>query len=187
MVKGLEIMGKPISCTNREGSDKIKDIHYQINDIIFQWGYKYMTPIDAHFVYNQLCELGKQLKDLEVPDRAQAKKDEILIKLRGICTNLKTYHDTYRLGSQEDVQQAMSTTKYLVSTYLKDRQNKALTPQRIVELLEEHKRIRTNMLQPLSQLYNVSYNTSFTNMPEELINTLRCMYQPGYVEEKYGR
>lgn len=187
MLKLIEIVGKPITCSNREGTEKIKDIHYKINDIIFHWNYRYISPEDARQIYAELCEYGKALKDLETPDKAKPKQNEILTKLRGICQNLKVYAETYVLGTSEDLNHVNATTRFLLSEYLKARNNNELTPQKILELLEDHKRIRTNMIEPLSKKYNMSFNQAFTNLPEELIDTLRSRYQPGYYSEVKAR
>ncbi len=86
---GQEIGISPIKCENKEGTEALKTLHFKINDVLYAHTYRYIFPATAARLLDSLTSLGVELKDLQVPDKAAPKKEEILVALRAICRSLK--------------------------------------------------------------------------------------------------
>lgn len=137
--QGKQLGLTPIKAENKEGTDKLKDLHYRINDILYVNAGRYIDQALAQSLYKDLCGLGVELDALEVPERARAKKTEILGKLRTICTNLKSYRkDTQTL---EDVPLMQKAINWTVHVCIDAKEKGDLGPERALELLKETKRV----------------------------------------------
>lgn len=91
MKKGVDLGLVPIKCENKTGTESLKTIHHRINSILYSNTYRYIDQALAIEMYRNLCGLGKELGELEVPDAAKPKKGEILEALRKCCLALKDY------------------------------------------------------------------------------------------------
>lgn len=139
MKQGIELGVAPIKADNKEGSDKLRDIHVRINDVLYRNSYRYIDPALAGVLYDRLVELGKELNDTNVPDRAKAKKDEILAKLRPICKAL----NVERKGKLtfEDVPMMQKAINSFLHTYISAKNEDRLTDALVLELLVESRRL----------------------------------------------
>ena len=140
MIKqGKQLGLTPIKAENKEGTDKLKELHYRINDILYANAGKYIDQALAHSLYKDLCGLGVELDALQVPDRAKPKKTEILSKLRTVCTNLKDYRkNTQTIEDAPLMQKAVNWTVHLC---IEARDKGELTSDKVLELLKETKRV----------------------------------------------
>lgn len=92
-------------------------------------------------IYNQLVELGKKVNELSVPDKAKAKKEEILSAMRTALRNLKAYGNGYR-WMQTDAGEVQKSLRFLLSDYLKHKED---TDFDVVKALEINKEIWNDM------------------------------------------
>lgn len=139
MKQGTTLGIAPIKAENKEGSDKLKDLHVRINDVLFKNSFKYIDPALAETLYTRLVELGKELNELQVPDRAKAKKNEILSKLRPICKALNTERKASL--TSEDVPMMQKAINSFLHTYISAKNEDRLTDSLALELLVESKRL----------------------------------------------
>lgn len=139
MKKGNELGIKVIKCENREGTDKLKALHYQINDILYKNTGKYIDQKLAYSLYTDLCGLGVQLDELEVPERAREKKKELLGKLRSICMTLKEYRK--QPLTMEDVPLMQKALNWFIHEYIEDKKDDNIKPEKVLELLVESRRL----------------------------------------------
>lgn len=139
MKTGKELGVEPIKCEAKEGTDKLKALHFQINDILYKNKGKYIDQKLAYSMYTDLCALGVQLDELEVPERARAKKKELLSKLRPICTNLKEYRKLPM--TMEDVPQMQKALGFFVHCYIDAKENDNIKPEEVLALLVESRRL----------------------------------------------
>lgn len=137
--QGKQLGLVPIKCDNREGTDKLKELHYRINDILYTNSGKYIDRELADSIYTDLCELGKAVDGLEVPDRAKAKKSEILSKLRIICKGLKEYKKEYQ--TIDDAPLMQKAINWFIHQYIDAKQNDKLTDELAVSMVKESKRL----------------------------------------------
>ena len=137
--KGTEIGIKPIKCEAKEGTDKLKDLHYRINDILYKNAGKYIDTKLANALYSDLCALGVELDELEVPERAREKKKELLGKLRTVCMSLKDYRKVPMTA--EDVPLMQKALNFFIHLYIEAKQNDNIKPQEVLDLLVESRRL----------------------------------------------
>ena len=138
LVLGKTLGITPIKCEAKEGTDKIKEIHYAVNDILYENSGKYIFQPMAERIYNQLCDYGKQLASLQVPDRANAKKSELLSKLRTVCNSLKVYKGQNQ--TSEDLKEMQAAINWLLHRFIEAKPT--LTPEQALKFLKETKEMR---------------------------------------------
>lgn len=136
--QGKTLNVTPIKCEAKEGTDKLKEIHYRINDLLYANSGKYLFQRQAEKLYQDLCALGKELSLLQVPDRASAKKAELLTKLRVVCNSLNVYRKQQQ--TSEDLDAMQRCLNWYTHRYIEARDN--LTPEKALELLMESKELR---------------------------------------------
>lgn len=142
MLQNGETLGLvPLKCENKEGTDKLKEIHHGINDILFRTRYSFIFKRDANDIYTRLCAYGKDLAGLEVPDRAKAKKEELLTKLRKVCNSLNVYRKQDQ--TVEDVDKMDKALGYFTHKFIEVKDN--ITFDKAVELLKESKELYNNV------------------------------------------
>lgn len=166
MKKFNEIGIAIIKCQNKTGADNLKEVHYKINGYIYKYFNMYAIKSLVRNLYSKLIECGKELKDLQVPQSAQSKKDEILQQLRTMCRSLDNYINTETYTEEDKNNAILATLKYKVSNYLRNKP--LLTENEILSLLEENKTIY--------DLLNVNYQP-FQKMQDELIQMLIDKYK----------
>jgi len=138
LVMGRTIGVMPIKLENREGTDKLKELIYEINDHLYANSGRYLFQNQAEHLYDVLCDCGKRVAALQVPDRANAKKSELLTKLRTICNSLKNYKTQSQ--NSEDLEQMQKAINWTVHLWIEARDT--MTPEKALELLKMTKEIR---------------------------------------------
>lgn len=166
MKKINEIGVSIIKCKNKQGTDNLKELHYKINDLLYKNANTYAIKSIAIYIEKQLVEYGIELNNLQVPDSAKAKKNEILAALRDMVINLRKYLAEYNVNPNEEKQAATAILKYRLSNYIKSKQT--LTTDQIIALLEENKTIY--------DLLQVEYEP-FRKMQDELIQILNKKFE----------
>lgn len=139
MKKGIDLGLTIIKCQNKSGTDSLKELHHQVNDVFFPNTYRYIDHKLANRMYDELCVLGKKLSDLRVPESAAAKKAELLTELRKRCKILKEYKEIS--NTVEDVPQMQSNLNWFVHTYIDAKKNDNIKPQEVLDLLVESRRL----------------------------------------------
>jgi len=153
MKQGNEIGLAPISCKNKEGCEALKALHFRVNDILYAHTYRYIFPATAARLLDSLTSLGVELKDLQVPDKARAKKDEILNALRTICRNLKEY--IHIPITEEDNEAMQKAVNLQIHKCIKAKPS--LTPEKTLELLLENKQLASDAARYWQNLKTVSF------------------------------
>jgi hypothetical protein len=161
---GQEIGISPIKCENKEGTEALKTLHFKINDVLYAHTYRYIFPATAARLLDSLTSLGVELKDLQVPDKAAPKKEEILVALRAICRSLKEcIHTPITEEDHEAMQKAINGQ---VHRCIKAKPT--LTPEKTLGLLLENKQLASDA----ARYWQSLKTTSFVKMQEELIQIL---------------
>lgn len=137
--QGIEIGVNPIKCEAKEGTDKLKEYHHQINDILYKNRYKYIDQKLAITMYTALCDLGVKIDELEVPERARAKKKELITKLRTVCLALRDYKKEHQ--TVEDVALMQKALGWFVHTYIDAKKNDNIKPEEVLDMLVESRRL----------------------------------------------
>lgn len=104
-----------ISCKHKETNEEIKQIHYEINSLIFNRLKHRITDSSNKYLQTKLIEKGIELNNLKVTEKFVPKQKEILDNLRKILHLLKanSFLNEDYFGESEQ--------KYLVYFYLKDK------------------------------------------------------------------
>lgn len=138
MKKGEELNLTIIKCTNKTGCESLKALHREINDCLYDLRFKYIDQQLAIERYVRLCDCGKRLSELQVPEAAKAKKSEILGELRKRCLTLKEYKQYS--NNFEEVPQMQATINFFLHTWI-EQKSKELSPEIVISYLRESKRI----------------------------------------------
>ena len=168
MVRGEELGLAPIKCQNKEGTEELKKIHYDINDIFYMYKKKYISAFAGRKLYTELVTIGKSLAGLVVPAKAQAKKDELLTKLRATVLTLKHYANDYKWQSGDE-KQIQATINWEMKRLLDAKKDHELWNNPI-QYLEEIKEIRELYIIPFPGKVLYGYLEEFNNEILEMIN-----------------
>lgn len=159
----------PIKCENREGTEALKKIHYAINDVLYVNAGKYLFKPQAEKMYETLVNYGKELKDLEVPEKAQPKKNEILAELRTRCNSLKVYKQNNQVS--EDVPEMQRAVNWTIHLWIEAKDS--MTPEKALELLRESKTVH-DLVWPWSEDLKLS---ELVKMNHKLVSYLEGEFQ----------
>lgn len=105
-----------ISCTNKIGTDSLKDLHYKANAILFQLKNSYVMKNRTIRSGKALKEISESIKALEVSDKAKAKKQEVINAIDKALSYLRSVRK--QEASTEEVQRSINFT---VSQYLRNK------------------------------------------------------------------
>lgn len=151
---GRDINLKPLKCVHKEGSEKLRDLHYKINAVLYLASGKFIDQKLANTLYTDLCALGVELDELDVPETARPKKIELLGKLREVCLSLKTYRKQPQTAADaENMQKAIN---WYIANYIKSKKEDSFTPAVALEFLKESRRLYDAFL-PFSGVLKFEY------------------------------
>lgn len=139
MKKGTELGIRPIKCENKSGTDKLKAIHFRINEILYNNAGKWIDPTLANAIYTDLCALGVELDELDVPETARPKKKELLGKLRPICVTLKDYRKLPL--TPNDLPQMQAALNFFIHLFIEAKKNDNIKPEEVLAMLVESRRL----------------------------------------------
>lgn len=170
MKKFKEIEGfTSIKCEAKVGTDKLKELHYKANDIIFKYNMQYAFPRNVKIAEQLLTEVFIEIKDLNVNEKAQAKKDEILKLGRVIVTNLIAYRKQFKYD-ESCVTAIEGMCKYRLSDYLKKKDTLMITEG--VSLLRDNQ-ILNQIVGDVSANLNIKPQVkAFIKMQDEIIEII---------------
>ena len=171
---GKELGLSPVKCEHREGTESIKQIHYKVNDILFGLSGKLLFKKDAELAFSKLCEYGKELKELKVPEKANAKKSELLTALRKVCTVLRKYIGEVCI-TEEDIPTIQKSINWTIHKYIQAKEEDKLDTMTVVGMLAGNKELWLN-IEPFLDKLRIA---SFQKMQRELINTLQSEFRIG--------
>lgn len=120
-----------ISCTNKIGTDSLKELHYKANAILFQLKNSYIMKNRTIRCGKALKAIADSIKSLEVSDKAKAKKNEVINAIDKALVYLRSIRK--QEASTEEVQKSISFT---VSSYLR---NKPTTAREALGQIERMK------------------------------------------------
>lgn len=171
MKRGKDLGVEVIKTVAKEGSPQLKELHCDINDVMYKYSWKYLSPKMSTRIYNQLAELGKKVNELSVPDKAKAKKEEILSAMRTALRNLKTYGNDYR-WMPTDADEVQRSLKFLLNDYLK---HKGDADFDAIEALAVNKEIWDDMYMGCPYKNNIETG-KFKSMQNELLKEVETKY-----------
>ena len=170
MKKFNEIMNfTVIRCEAKVGTEALRELHYQANEIIFKYNMQFAFPQNAKQAAKQLTEVFVKIKDLDVKDAAKDKKNEILDKGREIVKSLNEYTTNFKYDDT-CVCAIESMCKYQLSNYLKNKENLTITTG--VEILEGNvvlREIANDVTANLNRQPNIK---AFLRMQGEIIDVI---------------
>lgn len=121
-----------ISCTNKIGTDSLKELHYAANAILFQLKNSYIMKNRTIRCGKALKEISDRIKALEVTDKAKAKKQEVINAIDKALTYLRTVRK--QEASAEEIQKSINFT---VSGYLRNKPTNAREALGYIERMKE--------------------------------------------------
>lgn len=167
MKRGEELGIKPISTVSKEGTSKLKVVHCAVNDVMYVYSRKYVSPKMAEKIFARLVDLGKEVNDLEVPDKAKKKKEEILDAMRSSVKKLKSYVKAYQWVESDD-DEVQRTLNFLLSTYLKSKDREDFDAIRTMTI---NKEIWDDMYMECPYKEGIKVK-SFQKMQDELLRSV---------------
>lgn len=121
-----------ISCTNKIGTDSLKELHYKANAILFQLKNSYIMRNRTIRCGKALKEIAESIKALEVTDKAKAKKNEVMNAIDKALTYLRSIRK--QEASTEEIQK---TINFTVSGYLRNKPTNAREALGQIERMKE--------------------------------------------------
>ena len=163
-----------IRCEAKVGTEELKELHYQANEIIFMYKMQFAFPRNVERAISQLTGVFVKIKGLEVKDAAMDKKNEILTKGRAIVQSLKTYLNNFKYDDS-CITSIESMCKFQLSKYLKAKDK--LTIDTGVELLKANV-VLSDIAKDVSDNLNSQPKVGvFIKMQEEIIEILSKQLQ----------
>jgi hypothetical protein len=169
MKKIEDIIGMScIKCNNKPTSDKLKDIHYKINDALFKYSKKYAFKYYLNSLQNELIPLFKQLTDLDVANSFLPKKNEILQVGRDIIKKIRAQ---IKLNDMSNLNKAITESlNYNMYQYVKSKDNlNNMSIQSVLDILDSNK----NLLLAIKDYINDdTVNTDISDVVKSKIDNL---------------
>lgn len=146
-----------ISCTNKIGTDSLKELHYAANAILFQLKNSYVMKNRTIRCGKALKAIAESIKALDVSDRAKAKKQEVINAIDKALVYLRSIRK-----QEASVDEIQKTINFMVSSYLR---NKPTTAREALDQIERMKDL-------ISDIGDIDLSTlktkSFMQMHKEL-------------------
>ena len=162
---------------HRAGNQKMTQMLYKINDILYPAQTKYALPEIVAETLNRLTTLGVECKDIQCSERYQPKKNEILKCLRERCLALKNYLSNYDADEQEEKVAIEKSMRYQLSVSIKakeDFKNNQSSIDALLKQLESNKKVYQMFAGKISA-YAIEIK-QFERVQDELIDIVACEY-----------
>ena len=172
--KGFEIGLTPIKTQSKEGTQQLKELHYKVNDVLFGLSGKLLFKKDAELAFTKLCGYGKELNALVVPEKAAAKKSELIAALRKVCTVLRKYIGEVCV-TEEDIPTIQKSINWAIHKYIQAKEEDKLDTMTVVGMLAGNKELWQN-IEPFLDNLRLS---NFQKMQRELLNILQSEFRIG--------
>ena len=169
--KGFEIGLTPIKTQSKDGTQQLKELHYKVNDTLYKWSGRFLFQADAEQVFTELCNAGKELNALVVPDKKKKKKTEIVNALRKVCTSLRGYCKEEQ--TSEDLELMQKALNYFLHKAI-EAKSEGLTVEKTVSLLQEQKELWQNIKKFLDNLKLSNFLKMNRELLDYLIRNLQC-------------
>lgn len=157
-MKNLKELGIEVIVLKMDKSDRIKEIQYSINEMIFKYEHTYLFKSEAIELKELLLMYGIELKDNTTPSGTTLKSI-----LRAYIKSL----DTYIIQYKEDHNIIQKMINYHISRYVKDKHTDKLTVSRMIKHLDCWKRFKDNV----EDTVNLNLK-NFNDMQRELLTKL---------------
>lgn len=95
MYNTLNDMGiAPIKCQNKASDEKVKDLHYAINDLIYKYRFCLISGPMAKYLTSKLSEYRKDLRELYANEKGQIREKvaELGKRVSEYINTLNTYN-----------------------------------------------------------------------------------------------
>lgn len=100
MYSTLDELGiTPIKCQNKASNDKVKDLHYGINDLIYKYRFCLISPSMARYLTSKLSEYRKDLRALYSSENGPI-RDKVAELGKRVSEYINTLN-TYNPGESE--------------------------------------------------------------------------------------
>lgn len=170
MKKFKEIEGYGmIKCDAKASTDKLKELHYIANDIIYKYNMQFAFPRNVQKAIDELTKVFIQINELGVSDSATGKKQEILKKGRELVMSLKGYIKTFQYND-DCISCVEGMCKFQLSKYLKNKET--LSVENGVQLLTENILMREIVNDVEANLNKHPNVKAFMKMQGEIIDVL---------------
>lgn len=126
---------KVIGCKNKITTSALQDRHYEMNQIIYNYGYRPLNYKSASRIRRVIKQNLIAIHDMEVVPAAKPKQQEIIERAKGYFIILNDY---IRKGDY-DTEAANKVLKWQIHKYLAAKANEELTEANIIALLNENK------------------------------------------------
>ena len=121
-----------ISCTNKIGTDSLKDLHYKANAILFQLKNSYIMKNRTIRSGKALKAIAESIKALEVSDKAKAKKNEVINAIDKALAYLRSIRK-----QEASIDEVQKTINFTVSQYLRNKPTNAREALGYIERMKE--------------------------------------------------
>lgn len=158
----------PIKCTEKTGTEELKKLHIKANDILYRYSFRPILYDIIVLVKGKIVSVGKEIKALDVPNSALAKKEEILKKLRIQLSALIKLESEYRCIDEDANKAAEALQKYKVAQYIKVKYS--MSQEEMLKELEDNK----ELYEALKENYAIL--PSFEQMQKELLENFSSRY-----------
>ena len=146
-------------------------------DLIRNRAYRYNGNEDANELYAELSDIGVKMKNLEVPDTVNPKREALLANLRSICRALKDYSSNLVIGQDANDKKNVEWSQYHLVNEFETGSDWYGTPgsdESILGMLAEYKRIKHSLIAPMDGKC-IIYE-KFNKLGEQLIKQLTDKY-----------
>lgn len=178
MIKKFNEIGISVisNLKHKEGDDTLKELLYNINDLLYSVQTRFAVYELAEEVLRQLKEIGLKTKEMTCKDRCLPKKDEILSRIREQCTTLKFYLSNYNVPEDEEKTaiDKMMRFQLSISINTKEAFNNTKDVAPLVKQIRDNKRIFQLLSKRVSK-YNINVN-QFIKVQNELLNAFVDTY-----------
>lgn len=162
---------------HRAGNQKMTQMLYKINNILFPAQTKYALQEIVKQTLNQLTTLGVECKEIQCSERYQPKKDEILKCLRERCRTLQNYLNEYDADEQEEKVAIEKTMRYQLSVSIKakeDFKNNKSGIDTLLKQLDSNRKVYQMFADKITA-YTIDIK-QFERVQDELIDIIACEY-----------
>ena len=165
MKRGTELGIAPIKTEARRGNDDLKKLHFKLNELMYHYAKRYISPMVAEKISENLIKIGVEFKEFTGTEAAK-KAAELQEKIRPVIINLRNYIAAFR-WSQEDLPQIQASINYFVRETVKLKKA-GMLEEKSLEVLKDIKEIWKGMVEPsgLEKQLNLK---SFNDFKDELL------------------
>lgn len=172
--KGEQLGVTPFRYSNHSTTKELDKVIYDINDEMYYFKGKYISPKAQQRLIDKLTAWGKELNGMSLQTEQNKRKEEALKQLREVYKKVYAYRpDDY----PENVPQIQAMLKYSVGQYLRNKDKMTLEDN--LKMMKDNKKLWFYNVEPLFAIKSVTptlYTKSFVEMQKELFHTFDKLF-----------